>query len=138
MAKEYKGFRFDAGTLREIDTLKKAYNIENTTLLIETLISEAAEKINKEKNTGLTTTEVINLYNERNIYFENREGKFFINGKIFSPQMAYSFMRNRMGEMNLHHTMLREEYEKFSKKTIRNIIEYYVPGHTENWDSTFK
>jgi hypothetical protein len=140
MAKKLRTYRFDEGTKQDIKLLQKVRGIGTETLLLETLVSEAIEKIGeKESNlTHPTVTEVIELFNKNDIYFENREGKLFINSRIFSPQAAFSFMRTRMGELGLHYTMEQIEYDKYSKKTIRDIIEYYVPGHTKNWDSIFK
>lgn len=133
MAKKYKGYRFDAGTLREIELLKKNRNIENETLLLETLISEAVEKINKKKNEGLTAIDVINLFSENDIHFTNKEGRFFINDRIFDPVAAESFIRSRLASFEIHYTMGRFEFEAFAKNVTKEIIEHVSPGLTEKY-----
>lgn len=135
--KKQRNYKFDPETIDGLTRLKKLYGIENETRILENLVREACENLEREKREeeikNLTIPDFIDLLSENGLRLEAKENMLLMNGRLTNVIAAYLPIRSKLWELNFRGKTMGE-FDVFSKKMVGEMIEHLIPGHLQQWN----
>ena len=119
MQKTAKSYRFGPSTLDQIKKLKEEFGIDNETLLLETLIDQAHERIHYQKIKDTTPPDLLEILTRNGIYLENVNNVLWMNGKTSHYNAA---------KYDVHVKLHKLGFQQV-EKLFQEIMDFLIPGY---------